>query len=119
AAAANDFPAADSGYHTYPEVVADIQTVAAAHPDIVSLFSIGKTYQGRDIWAAKISDNVATDEAEPEVLLDGGHHAREHLTVEQALYLLHLLADNYGTDPQITNLVNSREIWIIFAVNPD
>jgi hypothetical protein len=118
-AAAADFPPKDSLYHSYPEMVADIQAVAAAHPDIVRVFSIGKSYQGRDIWAAKISDNVATDEAEPEVLFDALHHAREHLTVEQAIYLLHLLADNYGTDTQITSLVNSREIWIIFAVNPD
>ena len=44
------------------------------------MFSIGKSYQGRDIWAAKISDNVATDENEPEVLIDALHHAREHLT---------------------------------------
>jgi carboxypeptidase T len=118
-AAAADFPPRDSLYHSYPEMVSDIHAVEAAHPDIVHVFSIGKSYQGRDIWAAKISDNVATDEAEPEILFDALHHAREHLTVEQALYLLHLLADNYGTDTAITNLVNTREIWIIFAVNPD
>ena len=118
-AAAADFPPKDSLYHNYTEMVTDIHAVETAHPDIVHVFSIGKSYQGRDIWAAKISDNVATDEAEPEVLFDALHHAREHLTVEQALYLLHLLADNYGTDTQITDLVNSREIWIIFAVNPD
>ena len=35
------------------------------------------------------------------------------------LYILHLLADNYGTDQQITDLVNSREIYIIFTTNPD
>jgi carboxypeptidase T len=118
-AAAADFPPKDSLYHSYPEMVADIQAVEAAHPDIVHVFSIGKSYQGRDIWAAKISDNVATDENEPEILFDALHHAREHLTVEQALYLFHLLADNYGTDSQITTLVDTREIWIVFAVNPD
>ncbi|HLO35021.1 MAG TPA: M14 family metallopeptidase, partial [Candidatus Deferrimicrobium sp.] len=118
-AAAADFPAKDSLYHSYAEMVTEIHDVEAAHPDIVQVRSIGKSYQGRDIWAAKISDNVATDEAEPEILFDALHHAREHLTVEQALYLLHLLADNYGTDAKITDLVDSREIWIIFAVNPD
>ncbi len=117
--AAADFPARDSRYHNYSEMVADIRAVQTAHPDIVRVFSIGKSYQGRDIWAAKISDNVAVDEAEPEVLFDALHHAREHLTVEQALYLLHLLAGNYGRDAQVTSLVNSREITIIFAVNPD
>ena len=118
-AAAAGFPTKDALYHDYAEMVADINAVEAAHPDIVHVFSIGKSYQGRDVWAAKISDNVATDEAEPEVLFDALHHAREHLTVEQALYLLHLLADNYGTDTTVTNLVNAREIWIVFAVNPD
>ena len=118
-AAAADFPPKDSLYHNYTEMVADIQAVETAHPDIVHVFSIGKSYQGRGIWAAKLSDNVATDEAEPEVLIDALHHAREHLTVEQALYLLHVLANGYGTDAQVTSMVNSREIWIIFAVNPD
>ncbi|HET7029941.1 MAG TPA: M14 family metallopeptidase, partial [Candidatus Limnocylindrales bacterium] len=118
-AQAGDFPAKDSRYHSFAEMVTDIHDVAAAHPDIVSVFSIGKSYGGRDIWAAKISDNVGTDEDEPEILFDALHHAREHLTVEQALYLFHQLADGYGTDATITNLVDSREIWIIFAVNPD
>ena len=117
--AAGDFPAKDAKYHNFTEMTTEIHDVEAAHPDIVQVLSIGKSYQNRDIWAAKISDNVATDEAEPEVLFDALHHAREHMTVEQALYLLHLLADNYGTDTRITSLVDSREIWIIFAVNPD
>ncbi len=114
-----DFPPTDAAYHNFAEMVADVQQVAAAHPDIVSLFSIGKSYQGRDIWAAKISDNVGADEDEPEVLFVGQHHAREHLTVEMTLYVLHMLADNYGTDQQVTDLVNSREIYIVFSINPD
>ncbi|TMF41223.1 MAG: zinc carboxypeptidase, partial [Chloroflexi bacterium] len=77
-----DFPPQDSLYHSYAEMVSEIHAVEAAHPDIVHVFSIGKSYQGRDIWAAKISDNVATDEPEPEIMFDALHHAREHLTVE-------------------------------------
>ena len=57
-ASAANFPARDSLYHSYTEMVADIHAVETAHPDIVHVFSIGKSYQGRDIWAAKISDNV-------------------------------------------------------------
>ena len=49
------------------------------------MFVVGKSYQGRPIWAAKVSDNVAEDENEPEVLFDALHHAREHLTIEQIL----------------------------------
>ena len=119
AALAADFPSYDSRYHNYAELSADVARVAAARPSIVRRFSIGKSYQGRELWAAKVSDNVAVDEKEPEVLFDGLHHAREHLTAEMTLYILHLLADNYGRDSRITNLVNTREIWIVFSVNPD
>ncbi len=118
-AAAADFPARDSRYHSFTEMVAEIKAVQAANPGIVKLFSIGKSYQGRTIWAAKISDNVATDEAEPEFLFDSLHHAREHMGVEQSLYLLNTLAKGYGSDSQIKELVDSREIYIIFALNPD
>lgn len=116
---AEDFPPTDAAYHNYAEMVTDIQQVAAAHPDLVSTFSIGQSYEGRELWAARISDNAATDEDEPEVLFIGQHHAREHITVEMTLYILHMLTDNYGTDQQITDLVNTREIYIVFSTNPD
>ena len=119
AAATPDFPANMSGYHNYPEMVAEIQQAEADFPDIVHVFSIGKSYQGRDIWAAKVSDNVAQDEDEPEVLIDALHHAREHLTTEQALATLRWLTQDYGTDDTVTRLVNTREIYLIFALNPD
>jgi hypothetical protein len=118
-----NFPPSYSDYHNYPEMVAEIHRVEAAHPGIVKLFDIGKSYQGRTIWAAKVSDNVATDENEPEVLFDALHHAREHITVEMALYLLRVLTANYGASTalgqRVTRIVNSREIWIVFMVNPD
>ena len=113
------FPPADSNYHDYAEMVAEIQQAAADHPAIFSLFSIGTSYEGRTIWAGKISDNVGSDEAEPEVLFTHHQHAREHLTVEMALYTLKMLTDEYGVDSQITNLVDNREIWMVFDMNPD
>ncbi len=119
AAASPDFPAKDSRYHNFPEMVAEIHAAEAAYPDIVDVFSIGQSHQGREIWAAKISDNVAIDEPEPEILFDALHHAREHMTVEQALYLLRVLTVDYGTDPRVRALVNGRETFIVFAVNPD
>jgi hypothetical protein len=119
AAAEPDFPADMSLYHNFPEMVAEIQQAATHYPDIVQAFTIGKSYEGRDIWAAKISDNVATDEAEPEVLIDALHHAREHMTVEQALAVLRWLTQDYGSDETVTRLVDGREVFIIFAINPD
>jgi carboxypeptidase T len=118
-AAAADFPSYDSRYHTYAEMVAEIKQAQTDHPAIVALRSIGKSYQGRTIWAAKVSDNVAVDEPEPEVMFDSLHHAREHLSLEQSLALLRWLTDGYGTDTRITTIVDTREIWIVFAVNPD
>ncbi|MGE0883925.1 MAG: M14 family metallopeptidase [Blastocatellales bacterium] len=113
------FPAADSNYHDYSEMIAELQQAANDHPTIFQLFSIGQTYEGREIWAGKISDNVSFDEDEPEVLFTHHQHAREHLTVEMALYTLQMLTDEYGVTQQITDLVNSREIWMVFDANPD
>ncbi len=118
-AAEPDFPDSMSGYHSYPEMVAEIQQAELDHPDIVHVFSIGRSAQGRDIWAAKVSDHVASDEDEPEVLIDALHHAREHLTTEQALAILGWLTADYGTDDTVTRLVNGREIFLVFALNPD
>jgi carboxypeptidase T len=115
----NLFPPADSNYHDYAEMLAELQQAALDHPSIFSLFSLGVSYEGRTIWAGKISDNVGTDEDEPEVLFTHHQHAREHITVEMALYTLGILTNEYGTDPQITNLVDNRELWLVFDVNPD
>jgi len=113
------FPAADSNYHDYTEVTNETASIAATYPGLVTRQSIGTTYQGRQIWALKVSDNVATDEAEPEVLFTANQHAREHLTVEMAMYLLNELTSKYATDARIKNVVDTREIWVIPTVNPD
>jgi len=118
-AAAADFPVGWEGYHTYAEMVADVAATAAAHPDIVQRLAIGTSYQGRTIWAVKISDNVSVDENEPEVLFDGLTHSDEHMGLEMTLHIMHWLADGYGHDARITSIVNTREVWIVLAVNPD
>ncbi|MEV0152911.1 M14 family zinc carboxypeptidase [Micromonospora sp. NPDC050686] len=113
------FPPADSNYHDYAELTAVVNQAVADHPAIARKISIGTSYEGRDLMAVKISDNVGTDENEPEILFNAQQHAREHLTVEMAIYLLNLFTDSYGSDSRITNIVNSREIWIVPTVNPD
>ena len=120
---ATDYPAKDSRYHSYPEMVRHIEQVAATHPDIVRVFSIGKSHQGRALWAAEVSDQPGRDEGEPEILFDGLHHAREHLSAEMPIYILDLLTRQYGkpTDlgKRVTKLVDKRRTWIVFMVNPD
>lgn len=114
-----DFPSADSNFHNFTEMTAEINQAVVDHPNILSKTVIGQSYEGREMVAIKISDNVATDEDEPEVLFTHHQHAREHLTVEMALYLIKELTDKYGTDSAITNVVNTREIWLIPDLNPD
>ncbi|MFD5824484.1 M14 family metallopeptidase [Lentzea sp. NPDC060358] len=113
-----DFPSGYTGYHNFAEMTAELQQTVADHPTLASLRSIGKSYQNRDIWALKISDNVATDESEPEVLFTCNQHAREHLTVEQCLQIIKRYTDNYASSA-IKSLVDSREVWFVPMVNPD
>ena len=81
---------------------------------------MGFSREGRAILAVKISDEPDIDDpAEPAVLFMSLHHAREHLTVEMALEIIRLFTEGYGHDPVLTNLVNTREIWVLPNINPD
>jgi carboxypeptidase T len=114
-----NYPSYDSLYHNEWEMIVKIREAEVAYPDIVDVFTIGTSYYGRPIWAAKVSGNVHEDEDEPEVMFDALHHAREHLTIEQILDTFDQLTSRYATNSRIRSLVDSREIWFIFAVNPD
>jgi carboxypeptidase T len=119
ALAADEFPAGYEGYHTIAEANAEVSARVQAHPDIARRQVIGRSYEGRNIWLVKVSDNVNLDENEPEVLFDGLHHAREHMALEMTLAILRWLVEGYGSDDEVTRLVKTREIWIVIAVNPD
>ncbi|MGD2247160.1 MAG: M14 family zinc carboxypeptidase [Candidatus Methanofastidiosia archaeon] len=106
-------------YYTYPEVVNELPQIETDHPSIAKTFSIGTSYEGRDIPGIKISDNVATNESEAEVFICAMHHAREAATVNVAMHIINYLTDNYGSDPDVTTYVDTREIYIVPIVNPD
>jgi hypothetical protein len=106
-------------YHTYPEVVSELSQIETDHSSIAKVFSLGTSYESRDIPGIKISDNVGTEESEPEIFICALHHAREAATVEVAMYVINQLTDNYGTDQTVTDLVNTREIYIVPIINPD
>jgi hypothetical protein len=116
-AAPTDFPPGDSNYHNYAEMVADMQAVAAAHPSTVHLFSLGTSYEGRDLIGARVSNDATDNLSEPGVFFVGQHHAREHLTVEVTLALLHMFAET--TKVTVGSLVHSRQIYIVPSLNPD
>jgi hypothetical protein len=111
--------AGTTAYHTYDEMVTELFQIAADHSSITDLTSIGKSYEGRDIWSMKISDNAQVEEDEPEVIIYALHHAREWLTPEVCMYLINFLTGNYSTNTSVQNIVDGREVWIIPMVNPD
>jgi carboxypeptidase T len=113
------FPSGYRGYHTYAQMVADVSAMARAHPDLVDLFSIGRSFQGATLLAARVSQDVRVDHGRPEALFDGLHHGLEHMSLEMTLQILHWLVDGYGRDPSITRLLQTRAVDIVFAVNPD
>lgn len=112
-------PDALNQYHTYETLTTDLQQIAAAYPGITRLVSLGKSVQGRDLWAMKITDDPSVDEDEPEVRYIAAMHGDEVVGKEMCFDLIDLLTSQYGTDPRITSLVDSTEIWIVPSMNPD
>ncbi len=112
-------PGAMGGYYTYSEMITKMTNLEVAYPGIVDMFSIGTTHEGRTIWCIKISDNVTTDENEPEALFNGLQHAREAITGMSLIFFMQYLAENYASDTRVTEIVNNREIYIIPCSNPD
>jgi hypothetical protein len=107
-------------WHTYAEAVAEMNLIHSQYPSLTTApSSIGTTGEGRTVWAMKVSDNPNVQESEPEVYFDGVHHAREPITLEDLLYFIRYLCENYGTDPVITFLVDNRQIWFVPIVNVD
>src|SRR4030042_5004531 len=84
-------------YHSYLELETDLQALERSYPQMARLFTIGVTLENRRIYALKISDNVALDEGEAEVLFLGCHHARERISVEGPFLLATPLLQNYAS----------------------
>jgi len=112
-----EFPAGYTGYTNYAELNTRLAALQASNPSIVSVSNYGRSFLGRTLPLVKISDNVGTDEDEPEVLFTCAQHAREHLTVEMCLRIAERLVANYASSTGST--VNSREIWLMPMLNPD
>ncbi|MCD4664671.1 MAG: zinc carboxypeptidase, partial [Bacteroidales bacterium] len=122
-----------AGYRTYSDLLTELQQIEANNPGICKLHDIGESrgkeyYNGgnsnylnynHEIWALKVSDNVNIEEDEPYVYYMGTHHAREPISLEVSMYILNYLISNYGTDPDVTNWINSTQIWFMPLVNPN
>jgi len=114
-----DLPPDMGLYHTYAEMVAELQSYAASYPNICKLSDIGDTWEGRDMWSLKISDNPAISENEQRLYVCGDHHAREIMTVEIPLYFIKSLLEGYGSNPNYQYYINNFEMYFVPMVNPD
>lgn len=106
-------------YPSFSQLTQKLQSLASLRPDIVKMFSIGKSVQGRDLWVLKISDNVELDEVEPEFKYISSMHGDEITGRELTTFLIEDLIKGYGKDESITKLINSTEIYIMPSMNPD
>ncbi|HLP12385.1 MAG TPA: M14 family zinc carboxypeptidase [Flavobacteriales bacterium] len=110
------------GYPTYAQILSELDSMVILYPALVNAkAAIGAhvTANGNNIFWTKISDNPGVDENEPEILITALHHAREPGSITQLLYFMWHLLENYGTDPEITYLIDHTEIYFIPVVNPD
>ncbi len=108
------------GHYTLAEMIAELDTMYMLYPNLITQkASIGSTIEGRPIYAVKISDNPNSTENEPRVSFSGVTHAREPMGMMNLIYYMYYLLENYGIDPEVTYLVDNREIFFIPIVNPD
>jgi len=106
-------------YPTYDAYVSMMNGFASTYPNLCQIINVGTTVNGRAILVAKISDNVASEEKEPEVLLTSTIHGDETTGWILMLRLIDTLLSQYGTNPRLTNIVNSMELYIGPNTNPD
>lgn len=117
---AEDFWETRDAYHTYEETIYVMDSLAEALPNLVKKTVYGTSVGGRELSAIKISDNVLLDENEAEIAFDGNIHGDEIGGGENMIRFARWLCQQYqANNPEITELINNREIWIYPLVNPD
>ena len=119
------------GFYTYSEMLDELDDMHGQYPDIISVRSdvkdegytstphIHQTYEGRFLQWIKISDNPNISEDEPQILYTALHHAREPASMQQLIYFMWYLLENYNSDESIKHIVDNSELFFIPCVNPD
>jgi hypothetical protein len=111
---------AEGRFHSYQEALAEFTALADSNPALAKLVNLGTTFEGRQIFALKISrDAAVNDSTKPDVLITGCHHAREWISVEPPIYFAKQLVEGYSRDDKVRYMVDRLQIWIVPIVNPD
>ncbi|XVV34517.1 M14 family zinc carboxypeptidase [Streptomyces sp. CA-100214] len=99
----------------------EILRTARQNPRLTKVVSIGRTVNGQDILALKLTKNAkeSKDGSKPSVLYMSNQHAREWITPEMTRRLMHHYLDKYDEDRRIRKLVDSTELWFLLSANPD
>jgi murein tripeptide amidase MpaA len=107
-------------FYPYDALTEQLQLLAAAYPHLLTLDSIGKSFEGRDVWCVTATSSATGPAAEkPAFWCDGNIHATEVSASSACLYLLNRLATGHGADPEITRALDTRAFYIVPRVNPD
>ncbi|XP_058270975.1 carboxypeptidase D-like [Hemibagrus wyckioides] len=107
-------------HHSYSEMEAYLQQISSVYSSHAQLYSIGQSVLGRKLYIMKISSNLAAEEpGKPEIIFVGNLHGNDAVGQKILLHLIEYLCSNYGSEPLITQLVNSTRVHILPSVNPD
>ena len=107
-------------YLRYEELTRTLRALAEEHPGLCRLGSIGKSYEGREIWLAEITNPETGPASEkPAFWVDGNAHAGEVTGSMAALYLIETLLEGYGADERITRLLDRQSFYVLPRLSPD
>ncbi|KAK4127715.1 hypothetical protein N657DRAFT_612642 [Parathielavia appendiculata] len=109
-------------YQTLAVITSWMRLLEALFPSIANMTSIGKSYEGRDVYAFRVGARGNEDEAnEPRktILITGGLHGREWISTSSVNYLLWSVVTAYDREPVITKLLEQFDIVLIPVLNPD
>lgn len=107
-------------FYDHEELTKALRTLEKENPPLMKIISLGKSYEGLDIWAV-VLNNPRTGPAEhkPGFYIDGNIHGNEIQGTEVALYTIWYLLNNYGKTDLATRLLNEKAFYIIPTMNPD
>jgi PKD repeat protein len=110
------------GYLKYNEMLAELDDMFAQYPNLITqkaAISTFVTANNRPIYHVKISDNPTTNENEPKILYTAIHHAREPMSLMETIFFMWYVLENYGTNDEVTYLVNNTQLFFVPCINPD
>jgi len=107
-------------YHTSNETISILQNLQSTYPTLIQTYVIGYSFEGKQIWAAELT-NQLTGAAltKPAMLFVGPHHGNEVIGKEIAMYFIYYLLTNYGVNENVSRILDTKTVYVIPCVNVD